>query len=113
MKTIIAGSRDITNYDVVLKAISDSEINITEVVCGMAKGVDSLGREWAIENNIPVTEFFADWETWGRFAGPKRNREMAEYADALIAVWNEHSPGTKNMINQARARGLRIYIHLV
>jgi len=46
MKTIIAGSRDISNQDIINNAVKESRINITEVVCGGARGVDTLGAIW-------------------------------------------------------------------
>ena len=35
---------------------------------------------------------------------------MAEYADALIAFWDGESRGTKNMIELAKKKGLKIRI---
>jgi hypothetical protein len=102
MKVIIAGSRDIDNYDAVKSAIKLSEYDITEIVCGEARGVDSLGRKWAMENNIPIASFpitSQDWDTYGRSAGHIRNRTMGDYADALIAIWDGKSRGTKGMID--------------
>jgi hypothetical protein len=57
--------------------------------------------------------FPADWDRFGRSAGPKRNKQMAEYGDALIAVWDGESRGTKTMIEFARERGLQVYIHRI
>ena len=101
MKIIVAGGRDYTNKDIVFKALDNmsKSINITEVVCGMAKGVDTLGREWAIKNDIPVAEFPADWNKHGKAAGPIRNKEMRDYAQGLVAFWDGQSRGTKNMID--------------
>ena len=48
MKVIIAGSRSITDATIVEKAINESGITITEMVCGGASGVDTLGEEWGI-----------------------------------------------------------------
>ena len=86
---------------------------ITEVVCGGAKGVDSLGKQWAEEHQVPVTMFPANWEKYGKSAGPKRNQEMAEYAEALIAVWDGKSRGTKSMIDLAVERDLPVVMCLV
>ncbi len=98
MKVIIAGSRSISNYEEVKKAIEASGFDITEVVSGMARGVDSLGIQWAKENNIPIKEFPAKWNEDGRKAGYLRNVEMAAYADALIAICLDDSKGTTHMI---------------
>lgn len=113
MKVIIAGGRDFTNYALVEDAIKCSAFEITQVVSGKAKGVDTLGEVWALANNVPVEAFPADWSQHGRAAGPIRNREMAEYADALIAIWDGESKGTANMIQQARNKRLNVFIYLV
>lgn len=113
MKVIIAGGRDFTNYALVEDAIKCSAFEISQVVSGKAKGVDTLGEVWALANNISVEAFPADWSQHGRAAGPIRNREMAEYADALIAIWDGESKGTANMIQQARNKKLNVFIYLV
>jgi hypothetical protein len=88
VKTIIAGSRNIVEYQALLDAIEASGFEITEVVSGGARGVDSLGERYAKEKGISLKIFPADWESHGRKAGIMRNTEMAHYADALIAVWD-------------------------
>ncbi len=98
MKVIIAGSRDIIDPEVIFPIIERSPFEIDEVVCGMARGVDRMGRRWALENDIGIREFPANWQEFGRSAGPIRNQEMADYADALIAIWDGWSRGTRNMI---------------
>ena len=112
MKTIIAGGRDITDYQLVLDAIKESQFPISTVVCGGAKGVDTLGERYATEMNLQLNMFIPDWDTHGRAAGPIRNRKMAENAEALIAVWDGKSRGTKNMIETARKLGLLVYVKL-
>ena len=86
---------------------------ITEVVSGTARGADRVGEGWANMNNIPITRMPANWDRYGRIAGHRRNLEMAEYADQLVVFWNGVSPGTKNMITLAKARGLKIHIEMV
>jgi len=110
MKVIIAGSRTITNYDLVEDHILQSGFAIEEVVCGEASGVDSLGKEYAEQFQVPVTSFKPNWKEEGKAAGPIRNRKMAEYADALIAIWDGKSRGTLNMIQEAVKRGLLLYV---
>lgn len=117
MRTIIAGSRNIIDHRIVQtaigEAIDDASFDITEVVCGGAKGVDELGRQWAIINKIPIKMYPAKWDELGKSAGYKRNIEMAENADALIAVWDGVSKGTKHMIDTANKFGLTVYIKQV
>lgn len=108
MKTIIAGSRTITDYDIVKKAVQESGFKITEVVSGTAKGVDSLGEQWALENGVPVKRFPADWNKHGNSAGPIRNEQMGDYSEALIAVHNG-SKGTAHMLEYAIKKGLHVF----
>lgn len=111
MKVIIAGSRIITNYKAVLCAIDNSGFEITEVISGGALGVDRLGEKYAKENEICLRIVFAKWKKYGKRAGYLRNRAMAEIGDALIAVWDGSSRGTKNMIDEMRVLKKPIYIH--
>lgn len=110
MKVIIAGGRNITDYSLVLSALAESEFTPTEIVSGMAPGVDTLAIQYARENNLPLKEFHADWNSYKKAAGPIRNKAMAEYADALVAIWDGESRGTHNMIQQAHLRGLKVYV---
>ena len=110
MKVIIAGGRDIHDYQLVLDAIEEANIRIDVVVSGGAKGVDALGERYADEMNLTLHVYPADWARNGRAAGPLRNAKMAEHADALIAIWDGKSRGTKNMIETARKRGLVVYV---
>ena len=111
MKTIIAGSRTIMDPFLVEQAITESGFKITTVVSGGAKGADHLAEQWASTQNIPVIRFPADGKTYGRGAGPVRNKEMAQYADACIVIWDGFSAGTKNMIELARKNGLLVHVH--
>lgn len=113
MKTIIAGCRDIFDMAIVEEAISCWIFPITEVVCGKAPGIDTVGETWAKAHKIPVKDFPADWNRFGRAAGPKRNAQMAEYSEALIAIWDQKSHGTRNIINIMDGLNKLYYVHLV
>lgn len=95
MRTIIAGTRGMTDEYVMDTALAALDWTITEVVSGGAAGADRLGEAWASRNGIPVKRFPADWARYGKGAGPVRNREMARYAEALVAFWDGRSTGTK------------------
>lgn len=110
MKTIIAGSRSIDNMLVLHDAIVQCKWVITGILCGQAKGVDTLGKIWGLANNIPVCYYPADWDKYGKAAGHIRNAEMAKDADALLAIWDGVSKGTANMITQARRLKLKVHV---
>jgi len=110
MKVIIAGSRHTTNYRIIVEAVNESGFDITEVISGGARGVDSLGERFALNNNVAVKKFTANWSKHGRAAGPMRNQQMADYADALIAIPSRISIGTRDMIKKAEKAGLTVFI---
>lgn len=113
MKVIIAGSRSITAWGPVLEAIMTAPFKISEVVSGAAIGVDTTAILIAKHWDMPYTEFPVakeDWDRLGRAAGPLRNEAMADYADALIAIWNGYSTGTKNMIEHMNRLGKPVFI---
>lgn len=111
MRLIIAGSRHYPAGkadELVAKAMQHVP-RPAVVLCGCATGIDEAGERWAAANGIPVERHPADWEKHGRAAGPLRNREMAEAADALVLIWDGRSRGSANMLTEARQRKLRIW----
>src|SRR3954470_22491542 len=110
LRVIVAGSRNVTEFYIVARALNCCKLNIGEVVSGCARGVDSLGEQWARLSGIKVKQFPADWNAHGRGAGFIRNIEMARYADALVAIWDGKSPGTKHMIETAVKLGLIVKV---
>jgi hypothetical protein len=110
MRTIIAGSRDCRSMKAVLHAVANCGWSITVVLSGAARGADTLGENWAEDHDIPVERFPAEWETRGKGAGFFRNAQMANKADALIALWDGKSRGTEHMIRCAKARNLKIFV---
>jgi hypothetical protein len=110
MRVIIAGSRGCPTWLLVRRAVRLSEFEVTEVVSGTARGVDQFGEKWARKNNIPIKRFQADWDKFGKRAGYLRNQEMAHYADALVAVWDEHSKGTKHMVSLMLSESKAVYV---
>ena len=111
-KVIIAGCRDFTDYQTLYtyceKVLSDKQ-DIC-IISGCCSGADELGIRYAKEKGYEIIRMPADWNAYGKAAGPIRNRKMAENADALIAFWDGKSRGTKNMIETAKALGLQIRI---
>lgn len=112
MRLIVAGSRNATEADVREAIRRCRWVDLTTcLVSGTARGADSYGERWATEKGIPIQQFPADWKRYGRGAGPRRNKVMAQNADGLIAVWDGKSRGTESMIELAVSFGLRVCIY--
>ncbi len=110
MKLIIAGSRYVPEgvADLLVReAVAAYSLSPTNVIHGGAKGIDqAAGRVFA--NICQVTCVKADWNLYGKSAGPIRNRQMASMGDTLLAIWDGTSPGTASMIKCAKEKGLRV-----
>ena len=114
-RVIIAGGREFQDYALVKQKCdyylqNKLQTDTVIIVSGHATGADSLGERYASEKGLSVELHPADWAKHGRAAGPIRNEEMASVADALIAFWDGQSRGTKNMIDTANAKGLKVAI---
>lgn len=107
-RLVIAGSRTFNDYELLKASIKPNKVG--EIISGCAQGADTLGEQFAKEYNIPVKQFPADWNKYGRSAGYLRNEEMAKYSTAVIVFWDGQSKGTKHMIDLARKhnRALKI-----
>ena len=111
-KVIIAGSRNYDDYHnlvTICDTVIDNDDEI-QIVSGRATGADQLGEHYALQRDYFLKLFPADWEMYGNYAGPVRNKQMAEYADVLIAFPLGESKGTQNMIKQALKNKLEIYV---
>lgn len=120
MKLIIAGSRDMKSFGClglsIVSAMRQGLLvdDVSEVVSGCATGVDTFGEEWAIQRNIPIKRFRADWKNLGKAAGPIRNQQMAEYADAaLIVMWEGGTKGSMNMVENMKKLNKPVYINYI
>lgn len=102
-KVIIAGSRGFSNYKLLKEKCNKylcekrKECNII-IISGGARGADTLGEKYAQDEGFSLEKFPANWNKFGKSAGFRRNEQMAEVADALIAFWDGKSHGTKHMI---------------
>ncbi len=106
MRVIIAGSRSITDFQLIETYINDLHLPITEIISGTANGVDKLGEQYAKKYDIPIKHYPANWTLYGKSAGYKRNVEMANNADHLICIWDGVSKGTKHMLDIVKQKGL-------
>ena len=98
MKLIIAGSRTIQVSPLEIKALLDHyNLKPSEIVSGTANGVDKCGEFYAGFYHKDLARFPADWDQFGKSAGHRRNQQMAEYADALLLIWDGKSRGSAGM----------------
>lgn len=101
MKLAIVGSRNFNNYDLLCDLLESKKVKITTIISGGAVGADSLGKKFAMENNINYIEYLPNWSTHGKSAGYIRNKLIIENSDAVLAFWDGISKGTKHSIDIA------------
>lgn len=114
-KVIIAGSRGFSNYKLLREQCNKflrekrKTSNII-VVSGHARGADTLGEKYAQDEGFTLEIYPAQWKKFGNRAGYRRNEQMAEVADALIAFWDGSSKGTKHMIDIMNEKNLLVRV---
>jgi len=109
MRTIIAGSRTISDEKMLYRAVCECGWQVTTVISGGARGADKLGERFAEEVFAPLEVFPADWSR-GINAGFERNAHMASIADAAIVLWDGVSKGSQHMIQTMRSLGKPVYV---
>ena len=113
MKLIIAGSRTFTDYQLLCQTLAPEKHRITQVITGGARGADRLGIRWAVSHSVRLTGFPADWQRFGKSAGVRRNFQMAQAGDMLLAFWDGRSAGTRHLISCMQQLGKPVVVILV
>lgn len=106
MKVAIIGSRGLENIEIEEYLPK----GVTEIVSGGAKGVDTIAKEYALKNNIKLTEFKPDYKRYLKGAPLKRNLQIIEYSDMVIAIWDGKSKGTKFVIENCPKEKLKLFL---
>ena len=106
-RVVIAGCRDYGNYDEAKTYIDFCLSDIRKkyeivILSGGARGADAIGEQYAKENGFKIEKYPAAWETYGKSAGPRRNKQMAEACDFVICFWDGQSRGTGSMLEFAK-----------
>jgi predicted Rossmann-fold nucleotide-binding protein len=111
MKILVCGGRDYKDAGAVSHALDTlhAKKHITLIIEGGAPGADRLAREWAEANGVPVQTFEAEWERYGRRAGPLRNKRMLDEGRPDGVVASPGGTGTADMVKQAEAGGLKVW----
>ena len=109
MKIAIIGSRNIFVDDL------ENYIpkNVTEIVSGGAKGVDTCAKEYALQNDLLLTEFLPEYSRFGKGAPLKRNIQIIEHSDEVLAFWDGKSKGTKHVIDLCQKLGKKVTIIII
>lgn len=103
-RVVVAGCRNYDDYEEAKEFIDFCISRIRDVytlifVSGGCHGADFLGECYAVENGFEVEKIPAEWERYGKSAGPRRNKIMSKIGDYFICFWDGNSKGTKSMID--------------
>lgn len=109
-KIVVAGGRTYTNTGMVFICLEKIVQKGDVIISGHAKGVDMMGELYAQKNNLACEIYPAEWDKYGRSAGPRRNEQMAQVADKVVVFWNFKSRGTKNMVEMAKKYKKELFI---
>lgn len=104
---IVCGGRNYDNYELVRATIEQFPGNVT-VVNGGATGADRLARLAARGLGLRVETYNAKWATYGKAAGPIRNRYMASLDDVQRVYAFPGGPGTADMVKCATEFGIDV-----
>jgi hypothetical protein len=110
MKLIVAGSRTFTDYQHLCQVLAPDRYRITQVLTGGARGAELLAYRWAWKHAVKHQLFRADWERCGKSAGVRRNFQMAQAGDVLLAFWDDQSPGTAHLVQCMRQLGKPVVV---
>jgi hypothetical protein len=109
MKVAIVGSREYPNLSKVRAYIQNPPIN-TVIVSGGARGVDKCAEKVATSIGLKTEIYLADWYRYGKAAGMKRNQQIVEASDRVVAFWDRESRGTKNSIDTDKKLGKEVTV---
>lgn len=77
-------------------------------------GADWHAEKWAEKNWYDRQHFIADWDRYGKAAGPRRNAEMVrhvlDHGGFMVAFWDGKSPGTADTIRRFTEESDRYFI---
>ena len=106
MRTAVIGSRNLSVADLGAYLPEGTE----EIVSGGAKSVDASAREYAQAHGVRLTEFLPDYRRYGKGAPLRRNIDIIEHADTVLAFWDGRSRGTKFVIDECVRRGVPVQV---
>lgn len=100
MKLLIAGSRNISEFDLTEYVPHNTEL----IICGGAKGIDTVAEKYADSHRISKLVLRPNYALYGKAAPLKRNEVMIDLADSVLVIWDGKSRGTKYTIDYAQKK---------
>jgi YspA, cpYpsA-related SLOG family len=112
MRVLVCGGRGFYDWRLLEQTLYElnKEDEINDLIHGGANGADSLAHQWGLYNGVSIHAFPADWEKYGKAAGPIRNKQMLDEGkpDLVVAFIGPGSKGTRNMVDQAKKAGVPV-----
>lgn len=116
-KIMVCGGRDFNNeamlfhaLDELLLSLQSHETKCYTLIAGAARGADTLAAVYAKNNNLKLEEYPAEWDKYGKSAGYRRNTDMVDASDMVVAFWDGKSKGTKHSIDLALSKGKHLLV---
>lgn len=102
MKLAIVGSRSIgpEHYQLLCDAVAGLDEVPEVIVSGGARGADTLARQYAAQQEIPMIEHLPNYAQFGRGAPLVRNKLIVEDANIVLAIWDGQQLGRRVVIVQ-------------
>jgi len=114
VRVLVCGGRYWNDAEAIRRELVALGPSVECVIHGGADGADTLAGRVAAELGIPVRVFRAEWDRYGRAAGPIRNTRMLDEGqpDLVLAFHADlsRSRGTADMVAKARARGIPVRV---
>jgi hypothetical protein len=103
----VCGGRAYASYEAVKRWLGKSPKPITHIIHGNAPGADTLAGQWARETGVQEVSCPANWEVYGRGAGPRRNKAMLALGPDVVLAF-PGGVGTASMVKLARAANVKV-----
>jgi hypothetical protein len=104
---IVTGGRDYSD-PAKLYEVLDGMLPVEELIQGGASGADKYASEWAVSRGIACRTYKANWDKFGKTAGPIRNRIMLEENKLAVLVAFPGGAGTANCVRVAKSLGIKV-----